>query len=402
MCTEASRNESRSSGALPPKEIITHTRPISDGGSWDEPIYYVEWEQEYAPLGGPPFPSPTPYVVEDTVFALGQRVRVAPLFVLVTARASAITTDSRQIHRITLIWQNPTLAPMPISYSAQVLLRTVRTPAGVELTGEDWRVSAEALRQAGIAALPTTIPPGMSQVTVPIIAPVGEPMVVELLVQRNPSGAPPLAPTGTLVALPTVAPTVTPAPNTDLRRIGPDIVTVAFVAHRPANPSCGDPGAATDWDTTGVTINGVADVPIQAPPGAGRLVELALAQVGKPYVWGTAGPNTFDCSGLVVWSYAQIGLHVPARTSNDQFHALKSVAAGAALPGDPMYFALPGPTKISHVAIYVGDIDGDGVGDVVHAASPKYGVTMIKGGLQNEYYFGAACALCFRGFRTMR
>jgi hypothetical protein len=74
--------------AGPIKEIITHTRPITEGSDWEEIIYYAEWEQEYPDAGGPPFPSPTPYALVDTSYVFGQRVEVWPVHVQVDASAS--------------------------------------------------------------------------------------------------------------------------------------------------------------------------------------------------------------------------------------------------------------------------------------------------------------------------
>jgi hypothetical protein len=77
--------------AGPVKEIIHHTRPITDGGDWDELVYFAEWEQEYGNQGGPPFPSPTPYALIGTSYVFGQRVEVWPLHV--QARTSSARTN---------------------------------------------------------------------------------------------------------------------------------------------------------------------------------------------------------------------------------------------------------------------------------------------------------------------
>lgn len=392
----------------PVKEMIAHPRPtdvpsgpiITD----EELVYYVEWEQEYgAVASGPPFPSPTPYVLSGNVFTLGQRVRIAPLSALVNAQAEFTLEDGRQLYQVTISWLNQTIAPIAIDYTAQVQLLAVRHPNGSETAADGWHASPESLDLAGIEALPTAIPVGESAVRIPIIAPAGEPAAVALLVRRDSGYTPIYAPTsGTPVEVPQPTAATHPAPNTDLRRTDPDLVMIAFSAARPIDPPCDSPGATTAWKLPTSGGHGVPDVPIAAPPGADRLVELALAQVGKRYVWGAAGPQTFDCSGLVVWLYAQIGLHVPARTARDQFQILKPVDADQLLPGDLLYFHPAGSTRITHTAVYVGDINGDGVGDVVHAASVKYGVLLMTGGVHNPYYFGPTCTLCLAGYRTMR
>ena len=82
----------------------------------------------------------------------------------------------------------------------------------------------------------------------------------------------------------------------------------------------------------------------------------AQSKIGSPYVWGAAGPNSFDCSGLTSWAYAQVGKNIP-RTSDAQASAGTPVAINALQPGDIVsYYG-----GASHVGIYIGD------GKIVHA-----------------------------------
>jgi cell wall-associated NlpC family hydrolase len=106
-----------------------------------------------------------------------------------------------------------------------------------------------------------------------------------------------------------------------------------------------------------------------APGEAGRVVarmlRFALAQVGKPYVWGAEGPDSYDCSGLVQTSYATAGVGLP-RTARPQYLATVPVPLRSLLPGDLLFF---GPDRsnwnsIHHVAIYLGD------GRMLHAPTP--------------------------------
>jgi peptidoglycan DL-endopeptidase CwlO len=76
----------------------------------------------------------------------------------------------------------------------------------------------------------------------------------------------------------------------------------------------------------------------------------ALTRRGDPYVWGAAGPDEFDCSGLVVWAYAQEGISLPHYTGslwNEGMHVSQSDLQ----PGDLVFFY----QDISHVGIYIGD-----------------------------------------------
>jgi cell wall-associated NlpC family hydrolase len=81
-----------------------------------------------------------------------------------------------------------------------------------------------------------------------------------------------------------------------------------------------------------------------------QALQYALGKRGDPYVWGAAGPSQFDCSGLVVWSFGQLGISLPHYTGalwNSGMH----VSRNDLEPGDLLfYFA-----DISHVAIYLGN-----------------------------------------------
>ena len=91
------------------------------------------------------------------------------------------------------------------------------------------------------------------------------------------------------------------------------------------------------------------------------IVAAAMAQLGKPYGWGSAGPDAFDCSGLMVWAYAQNGIGIP-RTSQAQLAGGTPVSLDALQPGDIIGY-YPG---VTHVGMYIGD------GMVVH--SSDYGI----------------------------
>ncbi|HEV2782935.1 MAG TPA: NlpC/P60 family protein [Actinophytocola sp.] len=119
-----------------------------------------------------------------------------------------------------------------------------------------------------------------------------------------------------------------------------------------------------------------------APPGvAGRAMEVALAQRGKPYVYGAEGPNSFDCSGLTSYAYAQAGLTIP-RSSRQQYTIGKPVAYGEWQPGDLLFYG-GSAGSIHHVAMYIGG------GRIVHASTSGVPVktdTVAGGGSD---YFGA-------------
>ena len=97
---------------------------------------------------------------------------------------------------------------------------------------------------------------------------------------------------------------------------------------------------------------------------AGAAVEYALAQVGDSYVYGAAGPDSYDCSGLTMASWAQAGVALP-HSSSGQMSSGPSVSQSELQPGDLVFYYSP----VSHVGIYIGN------GQIVHAANPSSGVT---------------------------
>ena len=102
--------------------------------------------------------------------------------------------------------------------------------------------------------------------------------------------------------------------------------------------------------------------------GSGRgasAASFARAQVGKPYVFGAAGPSAFDCSGLTMAAWATAGVYLPHAASG-QYAATSRVDSGSLIPGDLVFFY----SDIHHVGIYVGG------GMFVHAANPGDGVVV--------------------------
>jgi peptidoglycan DL-endopeptidase CwlO len=106
-----------------------------------------------------------------------------------------------------------------------------------------------------------------------------------------------------------------------------------------------------------VTAPPVSRVVAGAPNEAvATAIRAALAQVGKPYVWGSAGPDGFDCSGLTAYAYAAAGIGLP-HSSKAQSQLGTPVSRADLQPGDIVYFFSP----VSHVGLYIGD------GMMVHA-----------------------------------
>jgi cell wall-associated NlpC family hydrolase len=87
-----------------------------------------------------------------------------------------------------------------------------------------------------------------------------------------------------------------------------------------------------------------------AAAAATQAVKYALAQVNKPYQYGSPGPNSYDCSGLTMASYAEAGISLP-HSAAEQYNYGHHVAYGQWKAGDLLFYYSP----ISHVTIYVGD-----------------------------------------------
>ena len=89
------------------------------------------------------------------------------------------------------------------------------------------------------------------------------------------------------------------------------------------------------------------DVPTS--PGAARAVQIALSQLGKPYVWGAAGPGSFDCSGLMLYAWSAVGRSLP-HSSRSQYSSTTRVSVSSVRAGDLLFYGHP----IHHVGMYVG------------------------------------------------
>jgi cell wall-associated NlpC family hydrolase len=120
-------------------------------------------------------------------------------------------------------------------------------------------------------------------------------------------------------------------------------------------------------------------VPTTSVPASGRAgaaVRFAMAQVGKAYVYGAAGPNAYDCSGLTMMAWRQAGVSLP-HSSSAQMGSGQRVAESDLQPGDLVFYYSP----VSHVGMYIGN------GQIVNAENPSAGVKVT--GLHSMPYVGA-------------
>jgi len=145
------------------------------------------------------------------------------------------------------------------------------------------------------------------------------------------------------------------------------------------------PDALPPADDPGVLAAPPGGIPPgdMAPPGgvqgggapeAAAVIQAALSRIGSPYSWGGSGPNAFDCSGLVMWSFQQAGIALP-HSSQALAQGGQPVAQDQMQPGDLVTYY----SDASHVAIYIGD------GMMVHAST--YGTPVRVAPVDNAPIF---------------
>lgn len=125
---------------------------------------------------------------------------------------------------------------------------------------------------------------------------------------------------------------------------------------KPTNPPATKPTTAPPTSASPPAPSGQSDAgsnPSQAP-GVDAVLSYARAQVGKPYQWAAAGPDSFDCSGLVMMAWQQAGIYFP-HLAQDQYALTARIPLSALIPGDLVFFGTP--DDVHHVGIYVGSGD---------------------------------------------
>ncbi len=150
-------------------------------------------------------------------------------------------------------------------------------------------------------------------------------------------------------------------------------------------------GAGVEALVTEVTRSGGVS-PVGTAPGAATgsgavtaaeltaALRAAESRRGLPYVWGASGPRSFDCSGLVQWSFAQVGITMP-RVAADQARAGLAVPATQLAPGDLLFYHTDptDPGYISHVAIYLGN------GWMIQAPQPGMDVEIVPASFGSQF-----------------
>jgi len=142
------------------------------------------------------------------------------------------------------------------------------------------------------------------------------------------------------------------------QRQAAEAAALAAAQQSAASLGIGDVDGVGGGSAPAVTAASTTQLPdVPAPNGiAATAIAAAATRLGMPYVWGAAGPTSFDCSGLMQWSYAQAGLQLP-RTSRAQYAVLPHVPLNDLQPGDLVFYAtdVSNPATIHHVGMYVGE-----------------------------------------------
>ena len=111
-----------------------------------------------------------------------------------------------------------------------------------------------------------------------------------------------------------------------------------------------------------------------------KVLDFAHQQLGKPYVWGAQGPNSFDCSGLIYYVYKNAANITLPRTSVEQSKFGTTVSKSNLKAGDLVFFDTNGPNNgaVSHVGIYAGE------GQLIHASSSNKKIVKVN---METYYW---------------
>ncbi len=126
----------------------------------------------------------------------------------------------------------------------------------------------------------------------------------------------------------------------------------------------------------------LGDAVVPASGRAAAVLAAASAQLGKPYVWGATGPDSYDCSGLTRWAFAAAGVALP-RTAAQQWATGPHPDLADLQPGDLLFWAgdPTDPASIHHVAVYAG------AGRMI--AAPHTGALVQVQPVYADGYFGA-------------
>ncbi|MEU9665024.1 NlpC/P60 family protein [Streptomyces bobili] len=130
-------------------------------------------------------------------------------------------------------------------------------------------------------------------------------------------------------------------------------------AQQESSDASGSGSTGTDTSTSSPSPSPSPSTDSSYATKAEKALAFARAQIGKPYVWGATGPDSYDCSGLTQAAWKAAGVTLP-RVTYDQVNAGTTVSLSSAQPGDLVFFY----ADVTHVGIYIGN------GMMIHAPKP--------------------------------
>ena len=168
------------------------------------------------------------------------------------------------------------------------------------------------------------------------------------------------------------------ADSAAIRRLLPKGAGVEPLVSLVSSSAAGTGSAAAP--TADAAGTGSAMAPAAPTAALDTMLKAAMSRRGLPYVWGAAGPESFDCSGLVQWSFAQAGVVMP-RVAADQARSGPAVPVSQLAPGDLLFYHTDptAPGYISHVAIYLGN------GWMIQAPEPGRDVEVVPAAFGSEF-----------------
>ncbi|MCF2532019.1 C40 family peptidase [Yinghuangia soli] len=187
----------------------------------------------------------------------------------------------------------------------------------------------------------------------------------------QPKAEKPAAPKAPAAKLTVDAPKAAPAPKAPAKstaekpaQLKTDVAKSSAVAAKAPAPKSAPVKQTAPKASTADTAQQPA--PAAASGKAATAIAYARAQLGKPYQYGAAGPNAFDCSGLMQAAWKAAGVSLP-RVTTDQINAGTRVSTSSLKPGDLVFYY----SGISHVGMYIGD------GKIIHAPNSRSVVKIV-------------------------
>ncbi|WP_327003692.1 NlpC/P60 family protein [Dactylosporangium sp. NBC_01737] len=145
---------------------------------------------------------------------------------------------------------------------------------------------------------------------------------------------------------------------------------------RKAEAAAAAAAAAAKAKTTTTAAPPAPGKPPAVSGTAGKAVSYAWAQLGKKYVWGAAGPNTFDCSGLTMMAWKAAGVSLPHNAAQ-QWQKVRHISRSQLAPGDLVFY-----NGLGHVGIYIGN------NQIIHAPNSRTVVKVAPVDIDTLYGYG--------------